>query len=333
MKWLAKLGKVKPVPLASSASSLLLSGFFITQGVSYLESTPLKPTDDAPAKPRQPADAETARLSAEEIGKAVLARDIFDSTVGSIAWVDRPVGSAARDDEEGEEGVQHEVVEAPLEDCKNDLRLLAIIMNEDPTHSFGVIRKGASPSKQILMGTEVDSVKLLLLAPTHAYVREGGAPACRLPLYLTTTPPPPITVPAPVAAPEPKRSKKAPLFSEAELTAGIQEIGPDRYRVTRDIITRGMADAAGVVRGTKFQPQTGASGQRNQGVKLAGVAETSTLHKLGMREGDVLRTLNGVNLSTPDGMLGAYALLREQQTVTLSVMRDGRPKTLTYVFE
>ncbi|MFT3926730.1 MAG: type II secretion system protein GspC [Myxococcales bacterium] len=334
MKWPTKLAKVKPVPLLSSVGSVLVSGVFVTQGLAYLDATPLQPDDAAPKKSKQASVATSApRLSTEEISRSVLSRNIFDSTVGSVPWLDRPLEMDPAVDE-GEEQGSSEPVQTPLTDCKNDLRLMAIIMHEDPARSFAVIRKGATPAKQVLMGTDVDGVKLLLLAPTHAYVRDAGAAACRLPLYLTTTPPPAVAVATPAPAAEPaKRSKKAPLFNEAELAAGITELGPDRYRVTRDIITRGMADAAGVVRGTKFQPQVGGGGERNAGVKLAGVAATSTLHKLGMRDGDVLRTLNGVNLSTPDGMLGAYALLREQKTVSLSVMRDGRPKTITYVFE
>ena len=332
MKWVPKLSKVKPVPLAASVGSLLLSGYFVTSGLGYLNATPLRAVNDAPEKPKK-ADESAPRATTEEIARAILERNIFDSSIGSIAWEDRPTQVEESDEETEETGEDAEVIDAPLRDCQGDLRLLASVVPKDPMRGVAVIRRGSAPSTQILVGTTVENVKLLLLAPTHAYIRDGNAPVCRLPLFpsLTPAPPPPVASAAP-PPPTAPRSKKAPLFSEAELAAGIQEIGPDTYRVSRDMITRGMADAAGVVRGTKFQPQTGAS-ERNAGVKLQGVTPNSTLSKLGMREGDVLRTLNGVNLSTPDGMLGAYQLLREQKKVTLSVMRDGRPKTLTYQFE
>jgi general secretion pathway protein C len=337
MKWLAKLGKIKPVPLASSAASVLLSGYLVTTGMAYLNATPLEAVDDTPRKAdetKAPVDR-APPMSTLEVAQSILQRNIFDSNVGSIAWEDRPAVVEVPDDGTGEPGESPEAT-APLADCKGDLRLLASVVTNDPSRSVAVIRRGSAPSTQVLVGTEVENVELLMLAPTHAYIRDNHAPTCRLPLFPSLLPPPappmPVATPAPVAELE-RRSKKPPLFTDADHAAGIHEIGPDTYKVTRDMITRGMADAAGVVRGTKFHPQTGAGGERNAGVKLQGVAEGSTLSKLGMRDGDTLRTLNGVNLSTPDGMLSAYQLLREQKKVTLSVMRDGRPKTLTYQFE
>lgn len=330
MKWLAKLSKIKPVPLASSAASLLLSGYFVTQGMAHLGAEPLQEVDD---RPRKASAAASPRLGTEQVAQSVLERNIFDSQVGSIPWEDRQAVIEEEDDD-GEATDAEEPEEVALTDCKGDLRLLASIVAEDSERSFAVIRRGATTSKQIPVGAELEGLKLIMLAPTHAYVRDGSAAACRLPLYLSTTPSAtlPVAAPTPPAAPT-RKSKKAPLFTDADHAAGITEIGPDTYKVSRDMITRGMADAAGVVRGTKFRPEAGAGAERNAGVKLEGVAEGSTLSKLGMRNGDILRTLNGVNLSTPDGMLGAYALLREQKKVTLSVLRDGRPKTITYQFE
>jgi general secretion pathway protein C len=332
MKWLSKLSKIKPVPLASSAVSLLLSGYFVTTGMGHLNSTPLQEVDDNPPKfePNETPPPAAPVLSTEQVAQAVLERNIFDSTIGSIAWEDRPASIEV--DDESAEG-DEQIVETPLRDCAGDLRLLASIVAEQPERSFAVIRKGATASKQIQVGTELEGIKLLLLAPTHAYVRDANAPACRLPLYLSTLPQAPIPVAAAVPVGPVRKSKKPPLFNDADHAAGITEIGPDTYKVSRDMVTRGMADAAGVVRGTKFHPQTGPGGERNAGVQLQGVTDGSTLKKLGMHEGDVLRTLNGVNLSTPDGMLGAYQPLREQKKVTLSVLRDGRPKTITYQFE
>ncbi len=335
MKWVPKLRKVKPVPLSAAALSLLLSGYFVSAGFGHLNTTPLQAEDEAPKQPTKAVES-TPRASTEQIARAILERNIFDSTVGSMAWEDRPTHTEEpSEDTEEEDDESDELTEAPLADCTGDLRLLASVVPKDPMRGVAVIRRGSAPSVQILVGTTVENVTLLLLAPTHAYIRDGDKPVCRLPLFpavSSSAPPPPVASEPPPKKP-PRRSKKAPLFSEEDHAAGIQEIGPDTYRVSRDMITRGMADAAGVVRGTKFHPQTGPGGERNAGVKLQGVTPSSTLSKLGMREGDVLRTLNGLNLSTPDGMLGAYQLLREQKKVTLSVLRDGRPKTLTYHFE
>jgi hypothetical protein len=209
-----------------------------------------------------------------------------------------------------------------------------MVFERDKERSFGVIRLG-SATHQVRLGGTVEGGTLVTLAPTYGYLRGDNGMSCRLPLFTQATPaPPPAAAPPPEPAKEPAakgKKERKPLFSTAELEAGITPLGGDRYRVSRELLTRALADGAGVVRGAKFFPQTG--GARHAGVKVTGVPETSVLHKLGVRSNDVLRTLNGVDLPSPDGMLGAYALLKEQGTITLSVTRGGRAKNLQYEFE
>ena len=172
-----------------------------------------------------------------------------------------------------------------------------------------------------------------MLAPTHAYVRDAQCarlPAPALSVHLA------FSSAARRCAGSCRRAQE-----EQEGTAlhRCRSCGRHHRDRTRHVQSepRHAYPRHGRCRGCRarneVRPETGAGAERNAGVKLEGVADGSTLNKLGMRNGDILRTLNGVNLSTPDGMLGAYALLREQKKVTLSVLRDGRPKTITYQFE
>src|SRR4051794_33230908 len=101
MKWPAKLSKIKPVPLASSAASLLLSGYFVTQGMAHLGAPPsahegalrLEEVDDRPGKkapaPSAASPSPSPRLGTEQVAQNVLERNIFDSSIGSIAWEER----------------------------------------------------------------------------------------------------------------------------------------------------------------------------------------------------------------------------------------------------
>ena len=59
----------------------------------------------------------------------MLERNIFDSTVGSIAWEDRQASVEVEDS--GDATETDEVKDVPLTDCKGDLRLLASIVAED----------------------------------------------------------------------------------------------------------------------------------------------------------------------------------------------------------
>lgn len=66
------------------------------------------------------------------------------------------------------------------------------------------------------------------------------------------------------------------------------------------------------------------------GVTLSGIRAGSLLSKLGLRNGDTLRTLNGFDLSSPDAALSAYTKLRSAHLLSLSLLRQGNALTQEY---
>lgn len=331
--------RAHPGASLGALAALAVSGHFVVAGLGYLAVDPhetLRASDDTPSKASARPSASEAppeQAPIEAVAQAVLERNIFDSTTGAIAWAD-PEPEVIPETEEGEVGEENAAEAAHLTDCTGDLALLAAVLFErEPERSSAVLRRGAV-SQVVPLGGETDGATLLALFPTHAYVREANGTVCRLPLF-KSTPPPAAPAPAPPAKEKSDtakpRTRGKPVFSEAELEAGITHLGGDRYKVSRELLTRALADGASVVRGTKFLPQTG--DKRNAGVKIDRVAEGTPLYKLGIRSGDILRAANGVDLSSPDGMLGAYAILKEQNTISLAITRGGSPKTLQYTIE
>ena len=61
------------------------------------------------------------------------------------------------------------------------------------------------------------------------------------------------------------------------------------------------------------------------GVKLHGIRSNSLLGKLGLQNGDLLRTVNGFDLSSPDTALEAYSRLRSASQLSVAVTRRGKP--------
>ncbi|MFZ5471050.1 MAG: hypothetical protein ACOZIN_16610 [Myxococcota bacterium] len=69
------------------------------------------------------------------------------------------------------------------------------------------------------------------------------------------------------------------------------------------------------------------------GIKLFGLRAGSIWERLGLRNGDVLRQVNGVELSNPRRALDLYAQAGTLREVTLEVLREGRINVLTYLIE
>ena len=66
------------------------------------------------------------------------------------------------------------------------------------------------------------------------------------------------------------------------------------------------------------------------GLKLYGIRRTSLLGKLGIRNGDMLRTINGFDMTSPDTALEAYSRLRTADALTLAVKRQNKEMTIEY---
>ena len=69
------------------------------------------------------------------------------------------------------------------------------------------------------------------------------------------------------------------------------------------------------------------------GVRLYGIRRTSLLGRLGVRNGDMLRTINGFDMTSPDSALEAYTRLRTSDQLTLAVKRQNNDMTIEYRIE
>jgi general secretion pathway protein C len=65
-------------------------------------------------------------------------------------------------------------------------------------------------------------------------------------------------------------------------------------------------------------------------VKLYGIRRSSLLGKLGLQNGDMMRTINGFDMSSPDSALEAYTKLRSAGNLSIATVRRGAPVTMEY---
>jgi len=64
------------------------------------------------------------------------------------------------------------------------------------------------------------------------------------------------------------------------------------------------------------------------GVRLSGIKSSSILNTLGMKNGDVLKSINGYDMSDQDKALEAYAKLKSAKSLSIDMERNGTPVTI-----
>lgn len=111
----------------------------------------------------------------------------------------------------------------------------------------------------------------------------------------------------------------------------VRATGPGAYTVDGARWDAMLADGGALARGARLVPavKDGAV----IGFKLYAVRAGSWFDRLGLKNGDVLRAVNGLPLTSPQEALEAYEKVRDAPLLTVGIDRADQPLTLRYTIE
>jgi general secretion pathway protein C len=305
-------------------STLAASIALVLDGLHALRTESAPVLADAAELDRARPDARGR--DARELGAQVLARNMFDSRTGPLAWLE-----PAQEDAAGVEADPPALSEPPRPCEGAQLRLIASVVNSvHPEHSFAALRVEGK-THLLGIGGQLGEVTLLALRPAYAYVRHGGTPACALPVFLPASQRP-KPQPAPVAhAPAAAKLKGRAVFSAQELDAGVRALGGGRYAVSKALLLRALRRPTGTGLGARLRPVERYG--RTVGWELARLRKDSALARMGLQKGDLLRSVNGHELSDAGALPVALRMLRQTDSVTLAIARGNVVQHLQYTLE
>lgn len=261
----------------------------------------------------------------------ILRRNIFDSARGDLTAEPLPEVELGPDGEPLDEWDP----DKPPPKCPSKLRLVGSVVNTvAPEWSFAAIT-GTTDGKTMLyrQGGTVESSRILAVNPASV-VMSGSSGTCQLVMFDEEQQGAP-RVAAP-ARPEPKRAasptnaRNAGL-SDEELDDGIEKLSDTRFNIQRSLVDKVLANQGSLMKTARVIPHE--EGGRVVGVRLYGIRRTSLLGRLGIRNGDMLRTINGFDMTSPDSALEAYTTLRSADKLTLAIKRQNNDMTIEYNIE
>jgi len=316
---------------AITLATLLLCAFFLAQGTTRVVAAALLAGEPDAGSTSSRTSVATAEPSFERTRDPalILKRNIFDSERGDLTT--EPLPETV---EEGE--IESWDPSEPPPKCSGSLKLVGSVMNYGfPEWSFAAIA-GTSDGKTMLYreGSQVDGSRVLAVYPSSVVVGKAGG-ACQLFMFEEAEDGSRVR---PVAVPQkatPARNtiadaRKAGL-SDEELDQGIEKISDTRFNIQRSLVDKVLANQGSLMRTARVIPHE--ENGRVVGVKLYGIRRTSLLGRLGIRNGDMLRTINGFDMTSPDSALEAYSSLRSADRLTLAVKRQNNEMTIEYNIE
>lgn len=104
----------------------------------------------------------------------------------------------------------------------------------------------------------------------------------------------------------------------------IQQPGLNQYMLPRELITQQLRKPQELFSQALMVPNAGG------GFLVREIQPNSLYEKLGLRVGDVLRSVNGKPINTVDDAMKVYQALSNAQNIQVEVVRGGRSEQLTY---
>ena len=319
--------QAKRVRILIVMGTIGLCAFFLAQGSTNLLALKLMPMK--PAALSATADKPTARenLPKGEIPpdmRAILGRNIFDPQTGSL-WPPKTPETTPTAAAEAAAAAA-----APLADgqmpppCEGSVRLVAAIYSSrNEAWSFASLALASGSPLLYRPGSTVEGKTVDSIYPEAVFLKNTSGVLCSLTMFKSPNAPPKPA--APVAAVE---APAAQGSGEAELDQGIKQVSDTKYTVRRNLVDKLLQNQAELMRSARVVPHE--ENGRVVGVKLYGIRKSSLLGKLGLQNGDMLRTINGFDMGSPDSALEAYAKLRSASNLSLAVVRRGNAVTMEY---
>jgi type II secretion system protein C len=244
--------------------------------------------------------------SADSYVEKLVQRSIFDSTkVNSEPTGGRPAGPVG-------EGVP------------SDLKvvLLATLVADPEDHSSALIAEEKGDDGALGYGIGDDLLgegKIVKIEPRKVYVErlngsvefismEGGG-------YEKTD--------------GPGRGAKKKKTGKDEEEDGITKDGPNKFIVDQELIDKVMENPEQLYSQVRATPHKSADGKVD-GYRLSGIRRRSLFYKLGIKNGDVVHSVNGKSLDSMSSAMGAYDSLQSAKDFNFEVTRRNKKQTFEY---
>ncbi len=72
------------------------------------------------------------------------------------------------------------------------------------------------------------------------------------------------------------------------------------------------------------------TGSQAEGFKVINIAQNSFYEKIGLKNGDVLHKINGIDINEPENFLKVFQQLKDENNITLDLIRGGSKMTFKY---
>lgn len=132
----------------------------------------------------------------------------------------------------------------------------------------------------------------------------------------------------PVAPARPTTIAPPAIASNAPTIEGITQLSENSYQIDRSLVDEKLANLASLANEAKAIPNM--RGGEFNGFKLYAIRSTSLFAQLGLKNGDIIQTVNGEKVDSLDKAMGLLKDLSSASSIQIGLQRRGAPVTIDY---
>jgi len=135
-----------------------------------------------------------------------------------------------------------------------------------------------------------------------------------------------------LAEPQPAKERPRAVASTqrppSTIGRGVRRLGSNRWSISREEVELAKANMSQLMTQVRIVPNF--SEGKPDGFKLLSIKRGSIFDRLGLRNGDVIRSINGVPLDNPQKVFEVYGELESGQSIAVDILRGKREQTFNY---
>jgi general secretion pathway protein C len=128
--------------------------------------------------------------------------------------------------------------------------------------------------------------------------------------------------------PIPRPVSAAGAVPQSPTNPHIQQVSDTQYNIDRSEVNSALDNMNQLFTQIRAVPHF--EGGRSTGFRLFAIRQNSIFDQIGLRNGDIIQSINGVDLNDPARALALFQDLRNERQITMTYLRNKETKTVTY---
>ncbi|MEQ1507396.1 MAG: type II secretion system protein GspC [Myxococcota bacterium] len=116
---------------------------------------------------------------------------------------------------------------------------------------------------------------------------------------------------------------------DAPAVEGVEQSGDNKFVVSKDMFEKNINDLEGISKMGRALLHRGPDGEFD-GYRLSAIRRNTLADQLGIKNGDIIHSVNGSPLNSVQSAMNAYNTMRSESSFCFEISRRGSPTELCY---